>query len=107
MLHVTKRCTFLIDWSSNTVTVGIVYHEIIMPTDENTTENFEKETIERLIAEKQSESISVSPSGTTTAVTNHSVDQVIKGLEYLRKTTQINPFNAIGFGRSVMPTAID
>ena len=77
-----------------------------MPT-ETVTENFEKETIERLLAEKQSESISVSPSGTTTMVTNHSVDQTIKGLEYLRKTTPTNPFRQIGFAKAEMPTAID
>ena len=43
-----------------------------------------KETVERLLSEKQSESVSVSPSGTTTSVTNHSIDQTIKGLEFLR-----------------------
>ena len=81
---------------------------ILMADDtDDTTENFEKETIERLLSEKQSESISVSQSGTTTSETNHSVDQTIKGLEYLRKTTPTNPFNQIRIGRAIMPTAID
>jgi len=76
-------------------------------SDENVTENFERETIERLLSEKQSESISVSQSGTTTSETNHSVDQTVKGLEYIRKTTPTNPFSQIRFGRAEMRTAID
>ena len=77
------------------------------PPDENVTENFEKETIERLLAGKQSETISVSQSGTTTAETSHSIDQTIKGLEYLRKITPGDPFQKIGAARAIMPTAID
>lgn len=78
-----------------------------MSESEVPVENFEKETIERLLRDHQSESISVSPSGTSTSTTNNSIDQAIKGLEHLRKTTPVNPFQQIGFGKADMPTAID
>jgi hypothetical protein len=111
LLYVAKKSKIFLDRFRIEGIVGIIDGEIPMPTTEklieNVTETFEKETIERLLGEKQSESVSVSPSGTSTTVTNHSIDQTIKGLEYLRKTTPTNPFQQIGFGRAEMPTAID
>ena len=69
-------------------------------SNENTAETSGNETIERLLRDHQSENISVSPSGTSTGVTNISVDQAIKGIEFLRNENAtpaaIKTFRVVG-----------
>lgn len=68
--------------------------------------NFEHETIARLIKEQASKSSTVD--GTSVSKTNITIEQAIKGLEFLQKQQQnCDPFAQIGLAKAVSPSSID
>ena len=76
-----------------------------MSDDQKPLEVLERETLERLLNEHASKSTTVD--GTSTTKTNVSIDQAVKGFEYMRKQQASNPFAQIGLAKVVSPSAVD